>query len=81
MYACTELESVAREFIFQNFLLVSHTEEFFELSEDQLIGLLKSDKLHVTSENQVTFYPYIQTQQYHFLNHRKFKIGNFNLLD
>ncbi|PVD31908.1 hypothetical protein C0Q70_07334 [Pomacea canaliculata] len=53
MYACTELESVAREFIFQNFLLVSHTEEFFELSEDQLIGLLKSDKLHVTSENQV----------------------------
>ena len=53
MYSCTELEATAREFIFQNFLLVSHTEEFFELSEDQLIGLLQSDKLHVTNENQV----------------------------
>ncbi|KAK7489369.1 hypothetical protein BaRGS_00019313 [Batillaria attramentaria] len=53
MYSCTELEAMAREFIFQNFLLVSHTEEFFELSEDQLIGLLQSDKLHVTNENQV----------------------------
>lgn len=53
LYMCGELEMSARQFIFQNFLDVIHSEEFLQLSEDRLITLLRSDKLQVTSENQV----------------------------
>ncbi|XP_063406700.1 kelch-like protein 2 [Mytilus trossulus] len=53
LYMCGELEMAARQFIFQNFLDVIHSEEFLQLSEDRLITLLRSDKLQVTSENQV----------------------------
>ncbi|GFO44811.1 kelch-like protein 17 [Plakobranchus ocellatus] len=53
IYSCHELESVARQFIYQNFLDVIRMEEFFELPEERLLCLLKSDKLQVMSENQV----------------------------
>ncbi|BFZ20955.1 hypothetical protein BsWGS_23995 [Bradybaena similaris] len=53
VYSCTELEAVARQFIYQNFLDVIRMEEFFELPEERLISLLKSDKLQVMSEAQV----------------------------
>ena len=53
MYMCTDLESSARQFIYQNFLEVVHTEEFLLLSEERLIDLLRSDKLQVMSELQV----------------------------
>jgi len=53
VYSCSELEAVARQFIYQNFLDVIRMEEFFDLPEDRLINLLKSDKLQVMSENQV----------------------------
>ncbi|RUS88789.1 hypothetical protein EGW08_003419 [Elysia chlorotica] len=53
IYSCHELEGVARQFIYQNFLDVIRMEEFFELPEERLLYLLKSDKLQVMSENQV----------------------------
>ena len=53
VYMCVELESAARQFIYQNFLEVIHTEEFLQLSEERLIDLLRSDKLQVMSETQV----------------------------
>ncbi|XP_046374616.1 kelch-like protein 12 [Haliotis rufescens] len=53
MYTCTELEAIARQFIYQNFLEVVRTEEFFDLAEERLLQLLKSDKLQVMTESQV----------------------------
>lgn len=53
VYMCVELESAARQFIYQNFQEVIHTEEFLQLSEERLIDLLRSDKLQVMSETQV----------------------------
>ena len=53
VYMCGELESAARQFIYQNFQEVVHTEEFLQLSEERLIDLLRSDKLQVMSETQV----------------------------
>ena len=53
MYMCGELESAAQQFIYQNFLEVMHCEEFFQLSEERLVALLKCDKLQVTNEQQV----------------------------
>lgn len=53
MYMCGELEQFARQFIYQNFLEVVHTEEFLQLSEDRLVSFLKSDKLQVVHENQI----------------------------
>lgn len=50
---CSELEKAARQFIYQNFLEVLHTEEFLQLSEERLVELLRSDQLHVMSESQV----------------------------
>lgn len=53
VYMCCELEKAARQFIYQNFLEVMHTEEFLQLSEERLVDLLRSDQLHVMSESQV----------------------------
>ncbi|KAL3889896.1 hypothetical protein ACJMK2_002216 [Sinanodonta woodiana] len=53
IYMCRELESAARQFIFQNFLEVVHSEEFLQLSEERLTNLLRCDKLQVMSETQV----------------------------
>ncbi|WAR16523.1 KLH18-like protein [Mya arenaria] len=53
VYMCAELERAARQFIYQNFLPVAHTEEFLQLSEEKIISLLRSDQLHVMSESQV----------------------------
>ena len=51
VYSCSELEAMARQFIYQNFLDVIRMEEFFELPEERLIDLLKSDKLQVQTVN------------------------------
>ncbi|KAL4217716.1 hypothetical protein ACF0H5_022457 [Mactra antiquata] len=53
VYMCSDLENSAKQFIYQNFLEVIHTEEFMQLSEERLVELLRSDKLHVMSESQV----------------------------
>ncbi|XP_070534846.1 kelch-like protein 17 [Ptychodera flava] len=53
MYSCVDLEVTARRFIYQHFLEVIKTEEFFLMSEDSLIELLKSDKLQVAREEEV----------------------------
>ncbi|XP_050407807.1 kelch-like protein 1 [Patella vulgata] len=53
MYGLTELASYARQFMFQNFLDVVRSEEFYELSQERLLNLLNSDKLRVISEHQV----------------------------
>ena len=53
VYSCVELERAARQFVYQNFLSVAHTEEFLQLTEEKVISLLRSDQLHVMSEAQV----------------------------
>ena len=53
MYSCSELEASARRYIYQHFLDVIQHEEFFQLSQERLLDLLKSDKLQVNSERQV----------------------------
>ena len=50
---CSDLESQSRQFIYQNFIEVMHTDEYLLLSEERILQLLKSDKLQVTSELQV----------------------------
>lgn len=52
-YTCEELEASAKLFIYQNFVEVMQTEEFYQLPENRLLDLLKSDKLHVMNERQV----------------------------
>ncbi|XP_077990257.1 kelch-like protein 12 [Glandiceps talaboti] len=53
IYSCKDLESTARRFIYQHFLEVIKTEEFFLMSEHKMTELLKSDKLQVTREEEV----------------------------
>ncbi|ESO83202.1 hypothetical protein LOTGIDRAFT_179800 [Lottia gigantea] len=53
MYGLTELASYARQFMFQNFLEIVRSDEFYELSQERLLNLLNSDKLRVVSEHQV----------------------------
>ncbi len=53
MYSCTELESVARRYIYSHFLDVIQHDEFLQLTSDRFIELLKSDQLQVNTEEQV----------------------------
>ena len=53
MYSCVDLENVSKRFIYQHFLEVIHTEEFFLLPEQDVVNLLKSDQLQVEKEEDV----------------------------
>ena len=53
-HGCTELTSIAREFIDKHFSDVSQSEEFLQLSVCQLINLIKRDELVVNTESEVS---------------------------
>ena len=53
MYSCVDLENVSKRFIYQHFLEVVRTEEFFLLPEQDVVSLLKSDQLQVEQEEEV----------------------------
>lgn len=55
IYACFELTKAAGKFIFRHFLEVSESEEFENLTKDQLIDLISRDELFVKSEDEVRF--------------------------
>ncbi len=64
MYSCTELESVARRYIYSHFLDVIQHDEFLQLTTDRFIELLKSDQLQVNTEEQVGKYLIIECSQF-----------------
>uniref|UniRef100_A0A3Q2DDE8 Kelch-like ECH-associated protein 1b n=1 Tax=Cyprinodon variegatus TaxID=28743 RepID=A0A3Q2DDE8_CYPVA len=51
--SCTELHQKAREYIYMNFSQVSTQEEFFNLSQCQLVNLISRDELNVRCESEV----------------------------
>ncbi|XP_033099708.1 kelch-like protein 17 [Anneissia japonica] len=53
MYSCSELEYASRSFIYQHFLEVIRTEEFFIMGEQDVFKLFKSDQLQVEHEEDV----------------------------
>ncbi len=53
LYSCSELESTAQAFIYQNFLEVIKNEEFLQLPCREFVSLLKSDKIQVRSEEDI----------------------------
>jgi len=53
MYSCSELETVARQYVHRHFLDVVRHEEFLNLTEDRLVTLLQSNSLRVMREEQV----------------------------
>ncbi|XP_071960871.1 kelch-like protein 18 [Antedon mediterranea] len=53
MYSCPELEYASRSFIYQHFLEVIRTEEFFMMSEQDVFKLFRSDQLQVEHEEDV----------------------------
>uniref|UniRef100_A0A3B3YEV2 BTB domain-containing protein n=1 Tax=Poecilia mexicana TaxID=48701 RepID=A0A3B3YEV2_9TELE len=50
---CTELHQKAREYIYMNFSQVATQEEFFNLSQCQLVNLISRDELNVRCESEV----------------------------
>ena len=53
IYGCVDLAKAAGKFIFRHFLEVSESEEFENLSKEQLIDLISRDELYVKSEDEV----------------------------
>eukprot|EP00794_Sanderia_malayensis_P011756 gene11756-12975_t len=53
MYSCSELESTAQGFVYQNFLEVMKGEEFLQMPYRELMSLLKSDKIQVRTEEDI----------------------------
>uniref|UniRef100_A0A8C7GW51 Kelch-like ECH-associated protein 1b n=1 Tax=Oncorhynchus kisutch TaxID=8019 RepID=A0A8C7GW51_ONCKI len=51
--SCTELHQKAREYIYMNFSQVATQEEFFNLSQCQLVTLISRDELNVRCESVV----------------------------
>ncbi|XP_013388458.2 kelch-like protein 17 [Lingula anatina] len=52
-YSSSDLLTISWNYIAQHFLDLSHTDEFLQLPEGQLLNLLKSDQLQVTCEEDV----------------------------
>ena len=52
-FSCKELLNAANSFLEKNFVEVSNSEEFLELSKEEISGLLCKDDLNVRSEEQV----------------------------
>ena len=52
-YQCTELQERTRNFIFANFMSVTGTEDFLELSRKQVEEWISSDEIKVKSEEEV----------------------------
>ena len=52
-FNCNSLKKSADTFIFKHFADVSHSEEFKNLRVDQVIHIIKSDKVNVRKEEQV----------------------------
>ena len=52
-YQCTELQERTRNFIFANFMSVTASEEFLELSSDQVEEWISRDEIKVKSEEEV----------------------------
>ena len=55
IYGCIDLAKAAEKFMFRHFLEVSESEEFENLSKDQLIDFISRDELFVKSEDEVRF--------------------------
>ena len=55
MYGCVDVAKAAEKFIFRHFLEVSQSEEFENLTREQLIDLIRRDELYVKSEDEVLF--------------------------
>ena len=53
MYHCTELQERTRNFIFANFMSVTASEEFLELSREQVEEWISRDEIKVKSEEEV----------------------------
>ncbi|XP_048258603.1 kelch-like protein 2 isoform X2 [Haliotis rufescens] len=53
LHACTDLNNYAQTYTEQHFTEVVHYDEFLSLSENQVARLISSDRLTVTSEEQV----------------------------
>lgn len=53
MYGCVDVAKAAEKFIFRHFLEVSQSEEFENLTREQLIDLIRRDELYVKSEDEV----------------------------
>jgi len=49
MYSCADLEANARRYVYRHFLDVVQHEEFLNLSEERLVGLLQSNSLQVAT--------------------------------
>ena len=52
-YQCTELQERTRNFIFANFMSVTGTDDFLELSRKQVEEWISSDEIKVKSEEEV----------------------------
>ena len=53
MFSCTQLEQAARCYAYQHFQDIVQHDEFFQISENKLLDLLKSDQLQVEKEKAV----------------------------
>lgn len=53
IYGCVDLAKAAEKFIFRHFLEVSQSEEFENLTREQLIDFIRRDELYVKSEDEV----------------------------
>lgn len=54
--SCTSLVEAADKYIQQYFHDVSMCDEYLSLSQNELLDMLRSDDLHVISEEQVNYY-------------------------
>ena len=52
-YQCEELQKIARDFILKNFVAVAETEEFLNLSSEQVAEWISSDEITVKYEEEV----------------------------
>ncbi|KAK4471595.1 hypothetical protein MN116_005008 [Schistosoma mekongi] len=52
-FLCTDLVSACETYIFKNFEKIAHTSSFFNLEISELMELLESDELNVSSEEQL----------------------------
>ncbi|TNN10029.1 Kelch-like protein isoform 1 [Schistosoma japonicum] len=52
-FLCTDLVSACEIYIFRNFEKIAHTSSFFNLEISELLELLESDELNVSSEEQL----------------------------
>ena len=52
-YGCTQLFEIANDYAKENFMDVSKNQEFLLLNVDQIVDILKSDDLNVSSEEEV----------------------------